>query len=194
MVAGGEGVGVAAQVAAVSCKRHNGHDLRRGCDDESGAPTGAVSFSVDVDLDAPQGTVIHVHGAWPGDSVRVEVKRVAVEQVGVNQRSQQIVGGSHGVNVAVEVQIDLLARFHLRQAASSRAALHAKDRSQRRFAGGDQGLLPDTLQPLDQPDRGDGFTLPRNCWGGGGDQDELAAARKCRIGQQVQLQFRAVGP
>src|SRR5205807_6317468 len=87
-----------------------------------------------ADDDAPRGAVVHVDGTGPGDAARVETERVAVMQVGVEQGGQQVVRARDGVEVAREVQVDVLHRDDLRVAASRRTPLHAEHRSQGRLA------------------------------------------------------------
>jgi hypothetical protein len=53
------------------------------------------------------------------------------------RRRQQVVRQRNGVEVAGEVQVDVLHRHHLRVAAAGRAALHAEHRAQRGLAQAD---------------------------------------------------------
>src|SRR5271155_376397 len=116
-----------------------------------------------------------------------------MEKMGVDQRSQQIVRGSDGVKIAVEVQVYFLAGLELGQAATGSSTLHSKDRSKGRFTGGDDRFLADVLQPLGQADGGDSFAFAGNGGGGGGDQDQFSAAFEGGISQELQAYFPGEG-
>ena len=62
---------------------------------------------------------------------RIEPGRVAVVQVRVDQRREQVVRGRDRVQVAGEVEVQVLHRDDLRVAAARRAPLHAEDRPER---------------------------------------------------------------
>ncbi len=87
-----------------------------------------------------------------------EIERVPEEQVRVDHRGQQIVRCRNGVKVAVKMQIDLLARFYLRQASACRSTLHPKHRPKRRLARGEDGFAPDRARALAR-----GRSKPRSC-------------------------------
>ena len=92
-------------------------------------------------IDVPERAIVHVDGARPGDAARVEAERVALVQVVVEHRGEQVVRRGDGVEVAGEVQVDLVHRDHLRVAAAGRAALHPEHRPERRLADADHDLL-----------------------------------------------------
>ena len=66
-----------------------------------------------------------------------------VEDVGVDERREQVVGGRDRVDVAGEVEVDVLHGHDLGVPAAGRAALHAEDRAERRLAQGEHGAPPD---------------------------------------------------
>jgi hypothetical protein len=78
------------------------------------------------------------------------------------------------VEVAGEVQVDLLHRHDLGLAAAGGAALHAEARPERRLAQADHGLLADAVQGVAQAHRGGGLALARGRRGDRRDQHELA--------------------
>src|SRR5207302_1470029 len=80
---------------------------------------------------ATERAVIHIESARPGNLLRIKVQIVAVKQMSVNQRREQVVRGSNSVEVAVKVQVDLLAGLDLGEPATRGSAFHPKDRSQR---------------------------------------------------------------
>ena len=74
-----------------------------------------------------QRAVIHIHDTAPHNAARIKAKAVAVVNMVVHERGQQIVGQRNGVEVAGKVQVDVLHRHHLGVAAASSATFHAKD-------------------------------------------------------------------
>ena len=133
---------------------------------------------------APQGAVVHVHRAAPGDARRVEPERIAPIDVVVDQRGQQVVGGGDGVEVAGEVQVDLVGRGHLGRAAARRAALHAEAGPERRLAQADQGIAPDAGQGVAEPDGGGGLALAGGGRADGGDEHQPPAPGR-QLGQEL---------
>ncbi len=79
-----------------------------------------------------------------------------------------------GVEVAGEVQVDVVHRRDLRVTAAGAAALHAEARTERRLADADHGLLADTVHRIGQPDRRRGLALARRRRRDRRDQDQLA--------------------
>ena len=106
------------------------HDLRGRRDHKAGLAIGAFAARLVLLTGAhdhtPQRAIVHIHRARPRDLRRIEVQRIAEEKMRVHHRRQQIVRSRDGVKIAVKMQIDLLARLHLRQAAARCAALHAR--------------------------------------------------------------------
>ena len=88
------------------------------------------------DDDLAQRAVVHVDRPPPGDAPLVEAERVAPVDVVVEQRREQVVGAADGVEVAGEVQVDLLHRHDLGVAAAGGAALHAEARARARARAG----------------------------------------------------------
>ena len=84
--------------------------------------------------DVAERAVVHVEHALPHDAAGVEAQRVALKDVVVEHRGQQVVRGRDRVEVAGEVEVDVLHRHHLRMPAAGGAALHAEARAERRLA------------------------------------------------------------
>ena len=113
------------------------------------------------DHDLAQGAIVHVDGAGPGDAAGVEAERVAVMEMVVEQRGEQVVRRGDRVKIPGEMQVDLVHRHDLGVAAAGRAALHPEHRAERRLADADHHLLAQPAERLRQAD-GDGATsLPR---------------------------------
>jgi hypothetical protein len=106
----------------------DGHHLGGHDDVEAVFAHETVARAAQAHRDVAQRAVVHVHHALERDAPRVDVECVAVMDVVVEGGRQQVVGGGHGVEVAVEVQVDVLHRHHLRTAATSGAALEAEHR------------------------------------------------------------------
>ena len=114
--------------------------------------------------------------------MEVEVELVALVQVVVDHRRQQVVGSGDGVEVAGEVQVEQLHRDDLAVAAAGGAALDAERRAHRRLAQADRGLLADVLHRLAEADRGGGLAFAERRRRDRGDHDVL---RLRPVGQLV---------
>jgi hypothetical protein len=79
-----------------------------------------------------------------------------------------------GVEVAGEMEVDVLHRHDLRIAAAGRPALHAEARPQRGLAQADHGLLADAVQRVAEADRRGRLALAGRRRIDRGDQDQLA--------------------
>ena len=77
----------------------------------------------------------------------------------VEQGRQQIIGHSDCMQVAVEVQVDVLHRNDLRVATASGTTLHTKHRPQRGLAQTDRDILANVLERIAQPYGGSGLTF-----------------------------------
>ena len=60
--------------------------------------------------DLPQGAFVHVDDAPPDDAALVNAQRVAEVQMVVKHGRQQVVGGGDDVEIAIEMEVDLLHR------------------------------------------------------------------------------------
>src|SRR5262245_50958371 len=92
----------------------------------------------------------------------------------VDQRREQIVGGADRMEVAGEMEVDVLHRHNLSVAASRRAALHAETGTERGFADADDSLLADLVERIAEADRGRGLALAGRRRRNGGNEDQLA--------------------
>ena len=79
--------------------------------------------------------------------------RVPVMEVRVDQRREQVVRGRDRVQVAGEVQVQVLHRDDLRVAAAGSAALHAEHRPERRLAQAEDRLAAELAETLRERDR-----------------------------------------
>ncbi len=149
-------------------KRDDGHDFRSRGDDETGLAASTFFFTVERNMNVAERAVVHVDGARPGDAVGMETQFVAVKKMSVNQRCEQIVRRGDGVKIPMKMKIDFRAGLDLREAATRGAALHAKNRAERRFARSDDDFF--------------------------GDDNQFPAALERGIGEQFQPNFAAMRP
>src|ERR1044071_1932322 len=96
------------------------------------------------------------------------------------------------MEIAVKMQIDLLARLDLGFSSAGSSAFHAEHRPQRRLARRDDGPSANALQPLRKPNGRNGLPFTGRGRRGRSHQDKLASARERRIRKDIQLQLGAV--
>ena len=111
----------------------------------------AVLASAEPDDDVAQRPVADVEDAWPEDPVRVDAERVLVVEAVVEERAGQVVRGADRVDVARQVEVEILHRDDLAVAAAGRAALDPEHRPERRLADADRGPVADALRPWASP-------------------------------------------
>ena len=109
----------------------------------------------------------------------IDAQGVAVVDVVVEHGGQEVVGQLDGVEIAGEVEVDVLHGDDLGIAAAGRPALHAEARPQRRLAQADRGLLADAVQPVAQADAGGGLAFAGRRGRDRRHQHQLAG-RPCR--------------
>ena len=107
-------------------QRENRHDLRAGDDDETLFARRAATQPAQTHDDVAQRAVVHVDGARPRDAADVQTRRIAVVQMRVEHRGEQVVRAGDGVKIAGEMQVDVFHRHDLRVPAARGAALHAE--------------------------------------------------------------------
>jgi hypothetical protein len=149
------------EVLQIRRQAQDGHDLRGDGDLEAALARHAVRRAAEAEHDVPQRAVVHVEHALPEDAARVQPQRVALRQVVVEHGRQQVVRAADGVDVAGEVQVDVLHRRQLRAPAAGGAALHAEHGSERRLAQHRHRALADPPQAVGEPDRRRGLALSR---------------------------------
>ncbi len=172
------------QVGDGGCQAEDGHDLGGNRDVEAVFTGHTVCLAAQAAHDVAQLAVVHVNHALPGDAAHVDAQLVAVVDMGVEQRGKQVVGRADGMEVAREVQVDLLHGDHLGVPAAGSAALDAEHGAQGGLAQGDDGVLAQVGKRVAQADGGGGLALAR---GGGVDgryQHKLAGG-VLLVSQQV---------
>ena len=126
------------------------------------------------------------------DPPRVDAQLVAVVEVVVEHGRQQVVGQLDGVEVAGEMEVDVLHRHDLGVAAAGGAALHAETRSQRRLAQADGRPLADPVQAVAQPDARGGLAFAGGRRRDGRHQHQLAGRRRRPCGGRGRARLRLV--
>ena len=154
-------------------EREDRHHLAGGGDVEAGLARDAVQLAAEAHDDVAQRAVVDVEHAPPGDVVRVDVGRVALVEVVVQHRGEQVVRRRDRVEVTGEVQVEDLHRYDLAVAAARGAALDPEGRAHGRLADRDRGPLADVRERLAEPDRGGGLALTQRRGGDRGDDDVL---------------------
>ena len=110
----------------------------------------------------------------------------------VDQRGKQAVGRADRVEIAVEVQIDVFHRDHLRPPATGRAALHSETRPQRWFAQADDRIETDPVEGIAQAHAGGCLAFARRGWCDRGNQHQLAVRAVGQTGNEIEAQFGLV--
>src|SRR5467141_4429589 len=152
------------------------HHLARGGDHELVLPRDPVFRAAEARDDVAQLAVVHVEAPREQDPRGIDVQFVPVEDVRIQDRGDQVVRGADRVDVAREVQVDLLHREDLGSAAARRSALRAEHGPEGRLADGDNALRPEAIQGLPETDRREGLPLSISGRGRAGDEDELPLA------------------
>src|SRR5205807_6420426 len=142
--------------------------------------------------DRTEGAVVHFEAAAPDDLERVDAEPVSVQEVRLQHRREQVVGGPDGVDVAGEVEVQVLHRDDLRVPAARRAALDAEDRAERRLAQAEHRPLADPAEPLRERDGRGRLPLARRRRRDRGDANELSLRRALEALQHRQVDLRLV--
>ena len=165
------------QVHQTGGQAQHRHDLAGHRDVKAVLPGHALHPAAQAVHNVAQLPVVHVHHPLPGDLLDVDAQGVALLNVVVQHGGQQVVGRADGVEVAGEVQVDVLHGDHLGIPAAGGSPLDAEHRAQRGLPQGGDGLLADLPQAVGQPHRGGGLALAGGGGGDGGHQDQLAVLR-----------------
>ena len=158
-------------------KAKRGHDFRSRRNVEARFARHGIGRAAQPDDDLAQRPLVHVHDAAPDDPARVNAQAVAKVQVIVQQRGEEVVGGSDDVEIAVKMKVDFLHRRDLGVAAAGSAALHSETGADRWFAQAQDGLPAQAVEGVGQADACGGLAFA----GGRGmdrrNENELAGRR-----------------
>ena len=118
--------------------------------------------------------VVHVDGTLPGDGLGIDAELVTLLDVVVKHGGEQVVGRPDGVEIAREVQVDVLHGNDLRVSAASRTTLDAEDGPEGGLAQRDDHVLANLAHAIGQAHRRGGLALARRRRRDGCHEDELA--------------------
>lgn len=173
------------QIGEIIGEAEDRHHLGGDGDVEAVLAREAVRRAAERGHDRTQRPVVHVDDATPGDMAFVEIEPVAPIDMVVEHRRQQVMGAGDRVEIAGEVQVDLLHRHDLRIAAAGRPALLAEAGAERGLAQRDHGALAQALQPVAEADRRRGLALAGGRRADRGHEDELAVRLLGEIGDSA---------
>ena len=165
-----------AQVLEGGCQRENHHDFGGAGDVETGLAGHAVHAFAQAHDDVAQGAVVHVDDSAPLDCARVDAQLVAVVQVVVDHCGKQVVCCGDGVEIAGQVQVQLLHGNDLGVAAACCAALDAEGRAHCGLTQSQDCLAAGLCEALCEGDGGRGLALTKRGRGHRGNHDVLGAA------------------
>ena len=160
------------EVLQVAREAEDRHDLRGDRDVEARLAGHAVDLAAEADDGVAQRAVVHVEHAAERDVALIDAERVAVVEVVVDHRREQVVRGGDRREVAREVEVDVLHRHDLRVAAARRASLDAEARPERRLAQGDDRALAEPVEGLAEADGRGGLSFARRRRRDRGDEHE----------------------
>ena len=169
------------EIAQRPCQGEHRHHLGRSGDVEPCLAWNAVLLGPEPAHDVAQGPVVDVEDPFPGDPVRVDAQGVAVVDVVVHHGGKEVVGRRDCVQVAGEVEVEVLEGHDLAVAAACRTALDPEGGPHGRLADGDRRLLA-RCRPVPGPSPTVVVVLPSPSGvGRDGRDDHVAGARP--IGQ-----------
>ncbi|OQA09268.1 MAG: hypothetical protein BWY66_00638 [bacterium ADurb.Bin374] len=140
------------QVGDIGCEAENRHHFRGGGDIEARLTHPAVRRAAEATHGRAQRPIVHVHDAAELDTAWIETQRVALHEVVVDHRRKQIVRGRNGMDVAREMEIDVLHRDDLSPAAACGSAFDAEDWPHRGLAQADDRPPADDAQGVAETD------------------------------------------
>ena len=173
-------------------KAEDRHDFGGNNDVESILARETVSNPAQANGDLPQRTVVHIDHALPGNPPHIEAELIAMVDMIVDHRGQQIMGKTDRAEVAGEMEIDVLHRHDLRIAAARGAALHAENRPERGLAQTNGRFLADPVQRVAETHRGGRLAFSRRCRADRRHQDQFAIRPVGETVDIVQRYFRLV--
>ena len=178
------------EIHKVARQAERSHHLGGHGDVEAILTRNALRLAAQAVDDVTELTVVHVHRTLPHDLLGIDTKGVTLLDMVVEHGGKEVVRRADGMEVAGEVQVDVLHGDDLRVTAASGAALHAEHRTERRLAKREHGLLAQTREGVGETDGRGGLALTRRRGVDGGHEDELGLAR--HIAQRMDIDLRLV--
>ena len=128
-------IDTATKIINACCETHDSHNLRSWRNIETRLCLDAVLISYTGD-DAAETTVVYVHHAAPENLLQLESLCLVLETVVIQKGSNHVVGLCNGMEIASEMEINLIHRQNLGVTATCGTTLHAKAWTERWFAQG----------------------------------------------------------
>ncbi len=142
------------EIGKIRCKAEDRHDFGGDGDIKTALARKTVRHAAERGDERAQRPVVHVHHPPPGDAARIDIERIAPIDMVVDHRREQIMGRRDRMEIAGEMEVDILHRHDLRIATAGSPALDAEARPERRLAHADDGLLADQIEPVAETDSG----------------------------------------
>ena len=164
------------EILEIACKAQHRHDLACDGDVVAVLARDAVCLSAETDRDLSERTVVHVDAALPDDLGEIQPELIALVDMVVDHGGKQIVRRADRMEIAGEVQVDILHRNDLRIASARRAALDAEHGTETRLTQSGDRAFSETGKRVRKPDRGGRFAFARGGRRDRGDKDQFAVA------------------
>jgi hypothetical protein len=126
--------------------------------------------------------------------VRIDAEKVSVQEVRLEQRREEVVGRADGVNVAGEMEVDLLHRSDLRASSAGASALDAEHRAERRLPHAEHRAHACLCEAVDERDRRRRLSLSGLRGRDRGHADELPVLHRGEAVEGLQLDLRLRPP
>jgi len=191
-----------AHVGEARGESQNRHNLTRHADIETALADRSIIQVSQTANDVTERAVIHVHHAVPGDAVGVNIElaqpnfleigfapAALVVNARINRCRAEIVCGADRMNVAGQVQVEVLHRHNLAITAASCPTLDPKCRSHRRLAYGSNRFVAQGTQRLRQTNRRRGFALTKRCRRNRRHIDVFGVRALCQALTDIQMDF-----
>ena len=166
-----------AQIGAALGQRQDRHDLGRGGDDEPGLARRAVVAAAHAGGDRRSARSFMSMRAARGSRWGRCRRSLPKCRCASSSAASRLCADGDGVEVAGEVQVDLVERRERRLAAAGGAALLPKTGPSDGSRSAGDGVCAELDQSLRQADGGDRLAFAARRRRDGGDEDQLSAAR-----------------
>ena len=173
------------EVVDVACETQDCHNLRCRGDIEASLGRYSVDRATKSRHDKSQRAVVDVEHTTPHHLLQAYLLRAVVVEIVVEQSGNKVVSRGDGVEVASEVEVDILRRQYLGVTASSSTTLHTEARAQRRLTQSDDGTLADAIESHTKTNADGGLTHTSLGGCDGGNEDEVALAHLLVVDELV---------
>ena len=165
-------IDTATKIINACCETHDSHNLRSWRNIETRLCLDAVLISYTGD-DAAETTVVYVHHAAPENLLQLEFLCLVLETIVVQEGSNHVVSLCNGMEIASEMEINLIHRQNLGITATCSTTLHAEARSERWFAKCYYSLLANLLHTQGETYRYRSLTITSLCRADSCNKDEM---------------------